>query len=200
MIRFLRTAVISDTDILVHLVKSGLFFTVMPKILKQIIIPTQVETELERSHVAVYAQLKPFLEKGDWLIRSSAVWKQASKEQRVEINQIKSKMRAQLDPGELDCYAYSVGFNIDAVISNDKGAKETIQHDSKGRKVVLSFADLFILGAKKDLLSWGEAGEYYDTVVRKCGLVKMPPFSVQVRNFETHKQEHPWVQEFLATI
>ncbi|MGB8955401.1 MAG: hypothetical protein WCC10_08505 [Tumebacillaceae bacterium] len=105
----------------------------------------------------------------------------------------------QLDPGELDRYAYSVGLQIDAVISNDKGAKATMQHDSEGKKVVLSFADLFILGVKKDAFAWGEAGDYYDTVVRKRQL-KMPPFEVQVRNFESYIEEHPWVQEFLSVI
>lgn len=93
MIQLLKAAVISDTDILVHLVSSGLFFEVMPRVLQQIIIPAKVENELERSHASVYAQLKPLLEKGDWLIRSSTVWKQATKEQKLEINQIKSRMR-----------------------------------------------------------------------------------------------------------
>lgn len=198
MIQVLEAAVISDTDILVHLVTSGLFFEVMPRILQKIMIPAKVENELERSHAFVYAKLKPLLEKGDWLIRSSTVWKQASKEQKLEINQTKSRMRAQLDPGELDCYAYSVGLKIDAIISNDKGAKATIQHDSEGKKVVLSFADLFILGVKKDLLAWSEAEAYYDTVVSKRQL-KMPPFAVQVQNFETYTQDHPWILEFLST-
>lgn len=196
MIQELR-AVISDTDILVHLVRSGLFSEVMPKILQQIILPTKVEDELERSHPDVYAVLKPLLSQGEWLIRTSTIWRETSKEQKIEINETKSRMRAQLDPGELDCYAYSVGLRIDAVISNDKGAKSAIQHDSKGKKIVLTFGDLFILGAKKEILSWSEAGVYYDTVVKKCNL-KMPVFEVQIRNFEETIQDHDWVLGFLA--
>lgn len=197
MIQGLRVAVISDTDILVHLVRSKLFPGVISLLLKRIIIPTKVEQELERSHPDVYAVIKPLLNQGDWLVRSSTIWKETNKDQKVEINKTKTRMRAQLDPGELDCYAYSVGFQIDAVISNDKGARETIGHDSGGKKVVLNFGDLFILGAKKDLWAWSDAGAYYDQVVRERNLI-MPRFEIQIANFEKNVEQHAWVQEFLA--
>lgn len=128
--------------------------------------------------------------------KGTTLFKSAAKEQKIAINQTKARMRAQLDPGELDCYAYSVGLQIDAVISNDKGAKRMIEDDSEGRKIVLSFADLFILGAKMDVLSWSEAGRLYDHVVQKCKLI-MPPFERQISIFEQNRQHHAWIKSFL---
>ena len=106
-------------------------------------------------------------------------------------------MRPKLDPGELDCYAYSVGMEVDAIISNDKEAKEIISSDSHEKKVVITFWDLLILAIKTDNISWEEGEEYYNQVVTRCGLT-LPSFSRHIQNFDEYCGKHQWVKDFLT--
>lgn len=137
---------------------------------------------MKASHSHIYYQLLNEINKGQFLSRTKDTWNDLSIEQKKTVNQTKSRMRPKLDPGELDCYAYSVGMEIDAIISNDKQAKEIISVDSEGEKVVITFWDLLILAIKNDLISWEVGEDYYNQVVDRCGLT-LPPFGRHIERF-----------------
>ncbi|WP_141550886.1 hypothetical protein [Bacillus sp. AFS041924] len=187
----------SDTDILVHMVKGGIFFKIVPYILDLIYITPKVEDELKASHSHIYYQLLNEINKGQFLRRTKDTWNDLSIEQKKTVNQTKSRMRPKLDPGELDCYAYSVGMEIDAIISNDKQAKEIISVDSEGEKVVITFWDLLILAIKNDLISWEVGEDYYNQVVDRCGLT-LPPFGRHIERFDDYCGKHKWVKDYLS--
>ncbi|WP_018130414.1 hypothetical protein [Effusibacillus pohliae] len=68
-------AVISDTDILVHMVKGGVFEAeFVQSILDGVYIPPKVVEELSKNHAAVYNKLRPLLDTGEWLRRTKAEW------------------------------------------------------------------------------------------------------------------------------
>jgi hypothetical protein len=194
----MTNVVISDTDIIVHMVKGQVFSKIMPLLIDQVYITPKVDEELRLRHAGVYGSLTPFFAEGKWLFKLKPMWKDFSSEQKRSINETKDQHRARLDPGELDCLAYATGLGIPAIISDDKGAKEIISLVTKNKKVVLTFWDLLVLGAKKDKLSWSDAKVHYEAVKRACSL-KLPDFEFQVRSFEDKVQFHPWVQKFLES-
>ena len=53
----IKNVVLSDTDILVHMVRGGIFYEVVPKVLNVIYITPKVEDELKKSHSHIYYQL-----------------------------------------------------------------------------------------------------------------------------------------------
>jgi predicted nucleic acid-binding protein len=185
--------VISDTDIIVHLITGGVFNHIFPNIINRVYITPKVDEELRKRH-GIYSQLTSHF--GVWMFRTKDLWKDLSPENRIAINKTKNEHRAKLDPGELDCLAYAVGLNIDAIISDDRGAKEIINAVTQNQKAVITFWDLLIIGAIKDKLSWSDAELYYNQVVYTCNL-GLPPFHIQIKIFEGHFISHPWVQQYL---
>ncbi|HER2169460.1 TPA: hypothetical protein VJS58_001739, partial [Streptococcus pyogenes] len=151
--------VMSDTDIIVHMVKGGIFFDIVPMIFDSVYIPPKVEEELKNKHQGVLGQLLPWLNRKSFLKRTKEFFISLPPEKKKLVNQTKTRLRASLDPGELDCYAYSLGMEIDAIISDDKGAKEQISIDSKNEKVIITFWDILILAARNDKLGWSDAEE-----------------------------------------
>lgn len=141
-------AVISDTDIIVHMVNGDIFTQVVPLLLDKVYITPKVEEELKNKHRAIYSQLTESFSQGIWLFKAKDTWGTLTNEQRIMINKTREKHRAQLDPGELDCLAYATGMNIGAIISDDRGAKEIIVEVTENKKVVITFWDLLIIGAK----------------------------------------------------
>ncbi|WCK53533.1 hypothetical protein PP175_19670 [Aneurinibacillus sp. Ricciae_BoGa-3] len=99
-----------------------------------------------------------------------------------------------LDPGELDCYAYSVGMGIDAIMSNDAGAREIIRYESDDQKVVMNFAQLLILGANLGNFTMSQAEQYYEQVKHRNRLNNLANFNHQVSIFNTYTVKHPWVR------
>ncbi|KRF01107.1 hypothetical protein ASG89_26240 [Paenibacillus sp. Soil766] len=122
------------------------------------------------------------------------VWSSLPVESRQEIQKVKSRLRAVLDPGELDCYAYSVGMGIDAIISDDGDAREKITIDSQHKKIVLNFAQLLILAVKLDKFDLEQARQYFDQVIQKNKLTRFAPFSKQVEIFDRSTLRHPWIK------
>ncbi|MNH91193.1 hypothetical protein D3C73_437440 [compost metagenome] len=188
--------VISDTDIIVHMVKGNIFFEVIPIILDKVYITPKVEEELKNKHAGIYYQLLPIFVQGKWLFKAKDMWKLLTDDQRIMINQTREKHRARLDPGELDCLAFATGLGIHAIISDDRGAKEIISEVTENQKVIITFWDLLIMGAKKDRIPWSVAEEYYQRVRLAC-LPKHPDFKYQIGLFEKNILPHPWVQHYL---
>ncbi|MHA0857388.1 hypothetical protein [Paenibacillus sp. CMAA1364] len=189
-------AVLSDTDIIVHMVKGDVFTQVVPLLLDKVYITPKVEEELKNKHRGIHSQLTESFSQGTWLFKVKDTWGRLTSEQRILINKTREKYRAQLDPGELDCLAYATGMNIGAIISDDRGAKEIIVEVTHNEKIVITFWDLLIMGAKKDKISWSDAGEYYNKVKQSC-LPRLPDFSYQVSLFERNLLSHPWVIRYL---
>ncbi|MCC3359123.1 hypothetical protein [Bacillus sp. REN16] len=193
----IKTVVLSDTDILVHMVSGGIFFEVVPLVFETVYIPAKVEQELKDKHSHTYYKLLRHLNEGNLLKRTKLEWGGLSVEQKKLVNTTKTRLRARLDPGELDCYAYSLGMEIDAIISDDKGAKELISLDSEGSKVVITFWDIIILAIKMDQLDWTTGELYYNKVVQTCRL-SLPPFGKQIYEFENYIGTHEWINKFLG--
>ncbi|MFK4333487.1 putative nucleic acid-binding protein [Bacillus sp. RC240] len=191
-----EAAVMSDTDIIVHMVKGRIFFKIVPMLFSNVYITPKVEEELKNKHQAVHGQLLSYLNRDTFLKRTKNEWKDLPVDKKKLVNQTKDRMRASLDPGELDCYAYSLGMDIDAIISDDKGAKEHISIDSENKKVIITFWDLLILAAKGQKLSWEEAEKNYNEVVRRCNM-NLPPFKVHIKNFDSYCGSHPWIKTHL---
>ncbi|MFZ3588883.1 hypothetical protein ACOI1C_06275 [Bacillus sp. DJP31] len=187
-----QAAVMSDTDIIVHMIKGRIFFEIVPIMFDRIYITPKVEEELKNKHLGIYGQVLPYLNKDTYIKRTKNEWSSLPIEKKKLVNQTKDRMRAILDPGELDCYAYSLGMEIDVILSDDRGAKEHISLDSNNEKVIITFWDLLILASKSDKLAWSEAEILYNAVISRCNL-RLPPFETQVKAFENYCGSHPWV-------
>lgn len=190
-----RSVVISDTDILVHIIKGEIFDVLVPQVVDEIFITPKVEEELKVQ--GFHSQLFHTV-RCKHLKLTKACWAALSVECRQEINKVKTRMRAILDPGELDCYAYSVGMDIDAIISDDSDARDKITEDSNQKKLVMNFAQLLLLGVKMDKFSMDTAEIYYDQVIAKNKLSRFLPFIKQISIFDENTVKHPWVNEILS--
>lgn len=111
---------------------------------------------------------------------------------------MKNRMRAVLDPGELDCYAYSVGMGIDAIISDDTDARVKITDDSDQKKLVMNFAQLLLLGVKMDKFNLELAKVYFDQVIERNKLSRFASFSKQIQIFDQYTLTHPWTKKMLS--
>ncbi|MEK4529809.1 hypothetical protein NST38_30865 [Paenibacillus sp. FSL H8-0104] len=191
----MNKVVISDTDIIVHLVKGDVFKHIVPSIIDKLYITPKVDEEL-RTHSAIYSQISHLFEVN--LFKTKDMWGSIEPAKRIAINEVRKNNRARLDPGELDCLAYAVGLDIDVIISDDKGAKEIINDVTDKKTVVITFWDLLIIGAMKDKFSWETAATYYTQVVDRCDLT-LANFKRQNALFEQNTLNHPWVQQYLST-
>lgn len=190
-----RAVVISDTDVLGHIINGGIFDVLVPHVIEEIYITPQVKLELERNRIHYQVFHLHNQEKRIKLTKDE--WSNLSPESRQKINQVRRELRAVLDPGELDCYAYSVGMGIDAIISNDGDAREKITSDSGNQKIVMNFAQLLLLGVKSDKFDIAKARECYDKVIQKNNLSRFASFEAQVQFFDKYTLHHPWIQDYL---
>lgn len=192
-----RAVVVSDTDILGHIIIGGIFDVLVPNVIEEIYITPKVEEEL-RSNGFYYQVFHQQLH-GNRIKLTKDSWASLSVESRKEVNQVKARMRAILDPGELDCYAYSVGLGIDAIISDDRDAREKIMEDSKHKKLVMNFAQLLILGVKLDKFDLTTAEAYFRQVVERNKLSRFASFPKQLEFFDQYTTTHPWTKNVLST-
>ncbi|MFD2370758.1 hypothetical protein ACFSO0_12555 [Brevibacillus sp. GCM10020057] len=190
-----KSIVVSDTDVLVHIIHGNIFRVLVPAVIEEIYIPPKVEEELKLR--GVHTQLFYYLNEGNWVKRTADKWASMSDHDRKELQRVKKEMRAVLDPGELECYAYSVGLGIDGIISDDGDARKKISEETNGKKIVLNFAQLLLLGVKLDKFSLSEAEQYFQNVIRANRLHNFNPFPQQVQIFDSITIQHPWVQQFL---
>ncbi|MCA0757038.1 hypothetical protein KP806_18410 [Paenibacillus sp. N4] len=193
-----RSVIVSDTDILGHTIKGGIFDVLVPSVIEEIYITPQVEKELRSNHL--HYQVFHQYNQNNRIKLTKERWALLSVKSRQEVNKVKNRMRAVLDPGELECYAYSVGLGIDAIISDDRDAREKIIHDSGHQKLVMNFAQLLILGVKMDKFDLETAEKYYDQVVQRNMLSRFASFSKQIELFDRFTINHSWTQQILAEL
>jgi predicted nucleic acid-binding protein len=191
-----RSVVVSDTDILGHIINGGIFEVLVPHVIEEIYITPQVEHELRANgfYYSVFHQQ----ERGHRIKLTKDSWASLSVESRQEVNKIRTRMRAVLDPGELDCYAYSVGLGIDAIISDDADARIKITDDSDRKKLVMNFAQLLLLGVKMDKFDLETAEAYFKQVIERNKLLRFTPFPKQIEFFDQHTVAHPWTKKMLS--
>ena len=191
-----KSVVVSDTDILGHIIKGEIFNVLIPHVIEEIYITPKVEYELQTNgyHYQVFHQQ----ERSNQIKLTKNSWASLSIESRQEVNKVKTRMRAILDPGELDCYAYSVGMGIDAIISDDADARVKITDDSDRKKLVMNFAQLLLLGVKMDKFNLETAKAYFDQVIERNKLSRFTSFSKQIQFFDQYTLTHPWTKKMLS--
>src|SRR5690554_4109296 len=96
----IRTVVVSDTDILGHIINGGIFNIIVPDIIEEIYITPQVEKELKNNQL--YYQVFSLNNQTKRIKLAKEKWSSLSVHSRQDINKVRNRLRAVLDPGELD--------------------------------------------------------------------------------------------------